>query len=310
MTSPASSIPQLPVELTEKIISTLWSSPLSTHERATLAKASPLVSRSWNDIFNRVYYKDIHILSSAHGLQFLDLLHGTLSISKRRLLDQLCRSVTIEHANRSLLPGPESEKEQPLGLVIRSILNDIFLSPGRLPYLRRISFQLENYLMETIFSHNKFYYLAPQVRELEFNFTYGDDTDPLVVQAIKTRTSETFDLGISTMLNVQALKVLGASAGVTRELLAACGGLENLRDFGQDAWTAKREPISPIPHQASPVYTGGSDGTEDDDDVGEVFYDCNEGSNSWVGCEGALANSLTKEELIRMMSAFQRQLVV
>ncbi|KAJ8072837.1 hypothetical protein PM082_016396 [Marasmius tenuissimus] len=305
MISPTSSIPQLSLELTEKIISTLWSSPLSTHERAILVKASPLISRLWNNIFGRVYYEDIHILSSAHGLQFLDLLHGTLSISERRLLDQLCRSITIEHANRSLLPGPESEKEQPLGLVIRSILNDIFLSPDRLPYLRCISFQLENYLMETIFSRDKFYCLAPQVRELKFSFTYSDDIDPLVVQAIKSRASETFDLGISTMLDVQLLKVLGASAGVTRELLAACGGLENLREFEQDAWATKREPIPSTLHHASPIYTGGCDNdTEDDDDVDEVFYKSNKGGNSWAGCEAALASSFTKEELIRTMSAF------
>ncbi|KAG7093598.1 hypothetical protein E1B28_007264 [Marasmius oreades] len=226
----------LPTELCQEIISTLWASPLSPSERAAFIKSSLLVSRTWNAIFTRVSSRDVHILSSSHGLQFIDLLLGNTRTFHLQLLDQLCHSITIQHSNKALLPGPENEKDQPLGLVIYAILDIIFMSPDRLPSLRRISFNLENYLMETIFTRNKFLYLPPQIEELEFGFSYSDDTDPLVIQAIKSRSYELFDIPPHSMTHIRKLRVLGTSSGVAKELLEACGGYSNLELFEQDAW--------------------------------------------------------------------------
>ncbi|KAG7093611.1 hypothetical protein E1B28_007276 [Marasmius oreades] len=306
--------PQLPVELSEQIILTLWSSSLSLSERATLIKSSLLVSRTWNAIFTRVSSMDVHILSSSHGLQFVDVLLGNAGIYRLQMLDHLCQSITIQHANKSLLPGPENEREQPLGMVIQAILNGIFMSPERLPSLRRVSFQLQNYLMETIFTRNKFLYLAHQVEELEFNFTYSDDTDPLVVQAIKSRSFESFDIPADSMLHIRKLTVLGTSMGVAKELSAACGGLENLQIFEQDAWREVKATISETPAVASAyvVADDESDSEHESEDDGEdTFYDCSDTEErSWLTYEEVLKSSFTREELTGMLSAFQRQLEV
>ncbi|KAL0569787.1 hypothetical protein V5O48_012179 [Marasmius crinis-equi] len=296
--STISAFPHLPNELIEKIISNVWSSTLSLPERALFIKSSFLVSSSWRSIFERVYYQDVHILSTAHASEFLNsFLHGESS----QLLDQFCRSITMEHANRALFPGPESVYEQPMGLAIYTILSNIS-KPDRLPNLRRISLQLENYLMETIFTNDKVLYMPHQVRELEVDFTYSEDTDPLTIMAIKHRGGEIFDIPTKNLASIRSLKVFGASTAVTRELLAICGGEGNLDVFEQDAWKVVK-PVAPIATPSSPPAPAGS---LSDDDANEVFYDCDD--SSWKGYEGLCASSFTKEELIRILNAAQSQL--
>ncbi|KAF9266874.1 hypothetical protein L218DRAFT_955976 [Marasmius fiardii PR-910] len=169
--------------------------------------------------------------------------------------------------------------------------------------------------METIFTRNKFLYLAPQVEELEVNFMYSDDTDPMVVRAIKTRTWDSFDIPRDTMLHVKKLRVFGTSIGVASELLEACGGIRNLEVFEQDAWRVEERALG-APLMDTDVYDSESESdSEVEEDGEEVFYDCPDSDidieeRSWETYEEVLKSSLSKEELSRLLNVFQRQLVV
>ncbi|KAK7047659.1 hypothetical protein VNI00_006427 [Paramarasmius palmivorus] len=303
---------EIPLEITEKIISSLWLSTLSPSHRVTFIKSSHLVSKTWNAVFSRVAARDVHILSDSHGLWFLDIFGGNSCLCYP--LDHLCRSITFEHEYKYLLPGPE-KNEQLLGRVINEILRVIFVSPDRLPHLRRIALLVKNFLTETIFEHHPFLHMPYQVRELDINFSYGEETNPLTIQAIKSRRSDKYNIPHGSLSFVKRLRVKGTSSGIAEELLGACGGKERLLVFEQDAWKEQR-PFCPV--ILLPVYEDGSCSSDEDsgdEEEEEEFHDCEEeygaekGGNSWSGCEKLFMEDFSKDELSRLLLAFQRQLL-
>ncbi|KAL0574639.1 hypothetical protein V5O48_007335 [Marasmius crinis-equi] len=311
MTSTTASAVFFPIEVIEYIISLLWLSPLSIPERAFLMKSSLLVSSAWQSIFVKVVATDFHIIGPSHGLMFLDMLRGRMQTPIDYPLDTLCRSITIEHANDHLLPGPETQEQQPAGLLFGALIHELHRSPRRFPHLRRLSLELKDYLMETVFERNAtlFSRFPKQVTELELNFTYGEDTDPISVQVIKSRGFEKFGLEKvkSADHGVRKLTVLGTSSGVAKEVLSVFGGLERVDLFKQDAWKEVAEPVVPAIEQ------------EENND--EEFLEAEAGleptpksmrsaDESWAGSEETLVQSFSKDDLERMLSALRRQLAV
>ncbi|KAK7027268.1 hypothetical protein VNI00_015357 [Paramarasmius palmivorus] len=306
---------KLPLEITEQILSTLWLSPLSPSERATFIKSSHLVSKTWSAIFARVAARDVHILSASHGLKFMDALAGHSCLNYP--LDHLCRSITFEHEHKFLLPGPAKD-EQLLGRVIHEILRALFTSPFRLPHLRRVAVMVKNFLTETLFEHHPFIHMPYQVRELDVLFSYGEETYPLDVQAIKSKRFDKFDMRRGSLPFLRRLRVKGTSIGVAKELLEACGGRERLLVFEQDAWK-EEQPKQPVVLPS--VYKDedfGDDDESDEEDGDEEFYDCEEErrveksiEDSWSDSEyeEALIDNFSKDQLIRILSAFQRHLL-
>ncbi|KAL0574636.1 hypothetical protein V5O48_007332 [Marasmius crinis-equi] len=308
MSSAPSTSTAMPIELVEKIISLLWLSPLTTCERALFIKSSVVVSSSWHSIFLRVAATDFYVLSPSHGLVFLEITRGRrTSTAINYPLDTLCRSLTIESENDHLLPGPEMQEQQPIGIVFGAIIQELSRFATRLPYLRRISFEVKNYLMETVFERNQSLLACfpKQVTELEINFTYGEDTDPLNVLAIKSRGFETFGLQKAQSAGLKKLTVLGTSSGVVKELLGVFGGREKLEEFRQDAWK----------EVAQPIVTATQEEEEEND---EVFYDSETGlepsipgtDDSWAGSEEMLVESFSKDDLTRMLFALHKGMVV
>ncbi|KAF9255426.1 hypothetical protein L218DRAFT_350627 [Marasmius fiardii PR-910] len=299
----------LPIDIIQSIISSLWSMPLSPSQRAFFMKSSLLVSKSWRAVFLPVAATDIYILGPSHGSLLLDILHGKReSRDFFYTYDTHCRSITFQHENKYLLPGPASQREQPMGFIIRDILHELSRSPERLPMFRRISIELKNYLMETIFEGNDslFSCFPKQVMELDIHFTYGEDTYPLVVRAIKSRDYERFGLKAVNGSDVRELRVFGTSSGVAKELLEVFGGRESLQVFEQDAWEEERK---------KPVFF------EDDPDD-EEFFDCETElrlqpvnardsikesveQGSWAEYESMLVASFSKEDLSRILSALR-----
>ncbi|KAL0577404.1 hypothetical protein V5O48_004569 [Marasmius crinis-equi] len=136
---------------------------------------------------------------------------------------------------------------QPIGVDFRDIIQELSNdhSPLQLPFLRRISLELKNHLMESVFNENTFLFTSfpKQVTELEINFAYGEDTNPKTIQGIKSRVWQRFALQNAKSARLEKLMVLGASSGVTKELLGVFGSLEKLESFKQDAW--KEAPVKP-----------------------------------------------------------------
>ncbi|ESK90793.1 hypothetical protein Moror_4065 [Moniliophthora roreri MCA 2997] len=303
----------LPLDIIEQIISTLWLSPLSTSHRALFIKSSNLVSKRWNSVFARIAARDVYILSASHGSKFLDILDGRSYLQYP--LDQLCRSITFEHERNHLIPGPDKD-EQLIGKAIHEVLRNIFSHPKRLPFLRRIALEMKNFLLETIFEYQPFSHLPYQVRELDIHFTYGEETNPVHVLAIKSRGYERFGMKHGSMPFVRRLRVIGTSKGVAQELLDACGGRERLLVFEQDAWK-EEESIQPVALPS--VYEDEDFSDEEDestDEDSEEFFDCEEeqsraeecSDDSWSDYEKMLTESFSKDELSRILLALQRQI--
>jgi hypothetical protein len=303
-------LPELPLEIVEQIISTLWLSPLSPLQRATFIKSSHLVSRTWSSTFSRVAALDVHILSASHGSKFFEVLRGESQLQYP--LDQLCRSITFQHEHKYLLPGPEKD-EQLIGKAINDILLVLSSNPTRLPLLRRIALEMKNFLMETIFEYTAFTQFPYQVRELDMNFTYGEETDPMTLQIIKSRGHERFGMTCGSMPFLRRLRVKGTSSGVAKALLDACGGRDRLLVFEQDAWK-EDQPAQPIVLPS--IYSNedfSSDDDEEDEEECEEFHDCEEmeeqtgihQDDSWTGYEKTLVESFSKDELSRILVALQ-----
>ncbi|KAJ7163556.1 hypothetical protein C8R43DRAFT_989986 [Mycena crocata] len=66
-----STIPRLPVELMENIISAAWHLPLSVKERFTLMRSCMFVNSTWADIFDLISSRDVYIPSPAFCDHFL-----------------------------------------------------------------------------------------------------------------------------------------------------------------------------------------------------------------------------------------------
>ncbi|KAK1226820.1 hypothetical protein PQX77_010176 [Marasmius sp. AFHP31] len=311
-------VKSLPIEVIEHILSLLWSSPLSRPQRATLIKSSLLVSSTWQSIFVKIAATDVYVLSPSHGIAFLDMLRGRNLTKINYPFDTLCRSLTIQHENDHLLPGPDSQEEQPMGLIFRDIIAELYRLPERLSMLRRITLELQDYLMETVFERNHalFSHFPSQVTELELKFSYGIETDPLVVSAIKSRGYEKFGLEKvrSTGLSVKRLTVLGTSSGVAKEVLDVFGGLDKIEVFKQDAW---KEEVKQVNIDTVPLRE-----EEDEDDEDEEFFDSETDpepvfriiehgkDTQWEGYEKLLARSFSKDDLTQMLFAMQRQIAI
>ncbi|KAK7046151.1 hypothetical protein VNI00_007154 [Paramarasmius palmivorus] len=214
---------QLPLDITEQIISTLWLSPLSPSHRATFIKSSHLVSKMWDAVFSRVAAQDVYILSDSHSWRFLDIFSGRGTSHLRHLLDHLCRSITFEHEHKSLFPCPEEDE---FGRAIYLVLRVISASPNRLPRLRRVALVVKDFLEETIFNDRPFLYMPSQVRELDINFWYGAETTSDTVFGIKLKTHifERFHIPRGSLSFIRRLRVKGTSMAVVKLLLEAWGG--------------------------------------------------------------------------------------
>ncbi|KAK7046150.1 hypothetical protein VNI00_007153 [Paramarasmius palmivorus] len=311
---------ELSLDITEQIITTLWLSPLSPSDRATLIKSSHLVSKTWNAVFSRVAARDVYILSASHGVQFLDIVSrcGT-SHSDGHLLDRLCRSITFEHERKYFLPGPRNN-EQLLGRVISLILQEITASPNRLPRLRRIALMLKNFLMATIFDYLPFFHVPYQVRELDINFWYSAEKDLKAVQVRDLEGCDKFYIGRGSLPFIRRLRVKGAPRGVVQDLLNACGSKERLLVFEQDAW---EEEQSSCRNRTLPsVYEDERFSDDEDTSEGEEeeeFYDCKEEFDRTEDIIWAILKSVsdmslppgfTKAEASRMLKVSQRHLAI
>ncbi|KAL0568177.1 hypothetical protein V5O48_013814 [Marasmius crinis-equi] len=235
----------LPIELVEEIISALWVSPLTVSERLQFIDSSADVSDLWNAIFLRVASTDFYIIAPFHAFLLLCMLRGDMDIpvnSKPNLIFplNLCRSITFQDANDHLIPSPTHELKCAIGLLFKEILR--YLSPQQFPSLRRLSLELKNCHMLHVFEEDTLFSRFPrQVTELEINFTYGEDTKSEILKALKGCTCKTFRLESAKSAELKKLTVLGATSGVTKEILDAFGGLEKLQSFKQDAWEEDEE---------------------------------------------------------------------
>ncbi|ESK94903.1 hypothetical protein Moror_14070 [Moniliophthora roreri MCA 2997] len=260
------SISNLPLDIVDRIVTALWTSPLTPSERVHVTKSFQSVSRAWSALFTRIFYVHFHLCGPSRTLKFLQILRGSDPLTLN-MLNRYCRSITFEHAHEHLFPRP-SLLERPLGPDIDAILRHLASFPQHLPLLDRVSFHLHNYLMETLFDLAHFQAFPTRVRCLEFQFSYSPRTDGKAIQQIKSTRFERFGIYPGSMPHVRELRVFGSSTAVAKELLAACGGMGTLDVFEQDAWIPS---TACQPFRPNRFYEKEQEEQQEEDDGGNVL---------------------------------------
>ncbi|KAJ8086962.1 hypothetical protein AAF712_013359 [Marasmius tenuissimus] len=219
----------VPLDIVKDIMQHLWLSPLSIRDRAKVIKSSHLVSKRWAALFCEIESRDVFIISPSHAKTFVSLLLGKTYFLNSYAHGLLCRSITFQHARESILPSPSMHRGLPMIYDINTVLYHIShsTSPFQLPHLRRISVELENYLMESFFVPNTFRFFPLQVTDLELVFRYSADTSPSLLHAIRVApTGRRYPAPVRGSLpNISRLRLMGSSGDVLRVMGEACSNL-------------------------------------------------------------------------------------
>ncbi|KAJ3881267.1 hypothetical protein F5051DRAFT_476882 [Lentinula edodes] len=264
MTTSATSLASLPVELVEQIITSFWSQHQSTHHRVTFMKSSLCISRSWAILYMRAFCQDVHIPSGEFALKFLEILRNESPVysyftDNGTLFDRRCRSLTFQRDNEEgiveklISPDPSRSSsvlfqgflknsptpEHPMGLAIYTVLRFLYFSPHLIPNLRRISLLFSNSTMSDLFTRNRFIGFPTQVTELNIRFTYGPRTSKDVLKKI-ARNEAIVGLVPGSMKRVRVLRVTGLTKSAVRELVLACVNRE-LIETEDGEWTFGRK---------------------------------------------------------------------
>ncbi|KAL0580722.1 hypothetical protein V5O48_001280 [Marasmius crinis-equi] len=223
----------LPLDIVKDIMQHLWLSPLSIVDRANVIKTGHLVSKRWTHLFCDIESKDAYIISPSHAKTFIYLLQGATYLSRTGYYthDRLCRSITFQHARDTVFPSPALHTELPMIYSMNNVLYHIShsaSSPFELPHLRKISVELENYLMESFFIPNTFRFFPLQVTDLELDFRYSADIPPSLLRAIRAvPTGRRYPAPIRGSLpNISRLRVMGSSGDGVRVMAQACSSMD------------------------------------------------------------------------------------
>ncbi|KAL0571325.1 hypothetical protein V5O48_010636 [Marasmius crinis-equi] len=214
-------------------------------ERVQFARSSIKISGRWGAIFTRIAATDRYIVGLDVAVLFHSVLTGLLGELPPGYFSR-CRSITIQHKEDHFDPGLAAGL-QTIGERIRDIIRHLSLRSD-IPYLRRISIELENHPMESIFQRNYslFACFPAQVTELEVKFSYSEATNSVVW--IRSHDFREFGLKsaeLSAATGLKKLTVLGASCGVAKELLGVFVGESRVESFEQDAWKDSVPTSSP-----------------------------------------------------------------
>ncbi|THU97787.1 hypothetical protein K435DRAFT_777860 [Dendrothele bispora CBS 962.96] len=227
-------IPDLPVEIVEAIISTLWySDDLLLKDRIIFMKSSVLVNSSWALLFIRVSAKDVHIPSPSYATKFLNILRGESVLYNAcgvGLHNHFTRSITFQYEGDPDKMMVKRAYSHPMALAILSVFHVLFIPTSfteRLPNLRRISIELVNCTLDDFFSRIKFFMFPRQVTHFDLRFEYSpcvDSKDLFEIQG----SEEPVGLVPGSVPNLKHLSLYGATKVVLQELLWACSNLETL----------------------------------------------------------------------------------
>lgn len=238
------SYPWLPVELIEKIISEVWSSALSSDERITLMTSSPLVNKTWWDLFLHISFKDVYIPCPSYYDQYLHILREEPSVfdeHTKSLPDMLCRSINLMVEQCPAHPALILNcNEPPMGKVLSDLVYFLHSIPY-LPNLRTISVEYLNTGFDDLFDKLRFISFPEQVTDLELNFTFSPRTPCWLVGALRTNQVRQ-DCIQWALPSIRRLSIKGGSEALIADMVSVCPEMETLEfDFPVEPETMTSE---------------------------------------------------------------------
>jgi len=212
---------QIPTEILEQIINEYWAFPLSSSERVSFMCNSMRVDSTWMTLYLRASCTDIHIPDSRYCLRLIQILCRESFIYKKfapGLHNLLCRSITFRRDYES---GPADKSVY----AFTQFLSKTFQGMNRLPYLRRISFELVDQTLNAVFPLNNTLpiHFPSHVTTLEILFYYTSPIleNPDAVKEVMYSLDHS-GLLVGSLPFINKLCVYGASAGAMWDLANAC----------------------------------------------------------------------------------------
>lgn len=238
-----STIPRLPVELLEEIISSAWNMPLSSSDRIMLMRSSALVNSTWADIYDLLSSRDVYIPSSAFADYFLQRLRAqppaVTSVPPSSLLSRIlcgfkkpttkgpkqtlrsanvaCQNLHIQLAN---VTGADKHAHIPMGSVLDDLLEGLD-AWSLTPNLRRLTVEYRDVGFDDVFRRISLASLPAQVTHLEllYSFSPGMLAWPLrSLQELK-EAKQSIKWRLTTVTKVS---VIGAGEKTVKNLTRAC----------------------------------------------------------------------------------------
>jgi hypothetical protein len=251
-------IPQLPAELMEAIISAAWRLPMSSNERILFMRASALVNSTWADVFDLVSSRDVYIPSGQfcdHFIQrlrtgtqppavappysyfgwFFDYFRGPVSkpsIEQARSANLACQSITIQITNPAKCIGQKSGSPMrlPMSGVLDHLLENIDVW-SLTPNLRRLSIEYVDAGFEDIFKRAGLAALPTQLTHLDLRYAFNDATPGWFVDSLRMRQErQRWIWWIAPF--VTRLSVSGAGENTVQDVLRVCPNAQILEVDG------------------------------------------------------------------------------
>lgn len=233
----------LPVEVIEKILLELWSSPLSTDDRIASFTSLCLVNRTMLSIFIHIALRDVHITTPSFAQHYLRMLRTRASsetdddyllAAAAATANRLCRTITFHIAAPSpsssgVAPGvrlySEGNKEAE---AVSNVLYIVNLVKTSVPGLRRVTVQYHNWGFDDVFDQCRLLPMPPQVTELALRYTFSRNL-ARVAHGLRRQ----YGLGAHhcmrwDMPQTKTIVVNGAPAAFVTALLETCPNVERL----------------------------------------------------------------------------------
>ncbi|KAJ7167555.1 hypothetical protein C8R46DRAFT_1218492 [Mycena filopes] len=201
--------PQLPVELLQQIIYAAWNLPLSSAERISFMRASPLVNSTWAELFQAEWTRDVYIPSAAFAEHLI-----------RRLRDE-----PAALANPSVHPDQNARIRLPMGAVLDELLENLD-ARSLAPNLRRLSIEYIDAGFDDVFQRVGLAALPPQVTHLDLRYTFSPGMPSWLLasmrekqrekQTLKDRDSIVRDV-LAACLNTDVLEVDGCIGSIATQ---------------------------------------------------------------------------------------------
>ncbi|OJT09626.1 hypothetical protein TRAPUB_13879 [Trametes pubescens] len=255
------SIPWIPPELLEQILSEVWAIPQSSRERATLFKTLCKVNRMWLGLFLRVAMRDVHIPCPLFARDLLRLLPeraasqgeaDLFTAEAMSLVSRLCRSMTFHVDGGSLDPTGEASiklysQTDAAPTAISTVLYMVSTF-DYLPQLRHVALKYTDWGYDDLFDQLRLAIFPPQATHLTLDYTFS--APALVPLAVYLKTLYTRHPSPHFSIpTVRHLAVSGVPAEFVADMLQICPGLETL----EMANPARLYVLAPLPESVRTV---------------------------------------------------------
>ncbi|KAJ7621988.1 hypothetical protein DFH06DRAFT_769792 [Mycena polygramma] len=246
-------IPRLPVELVEAIITAAWHMSLSSDERITFMHSSTLVNSAWADTYDSVSSRDVYIPSAAFCDHFIRRLRETPApvpsscikrflrrfrtpakpSLKRRSSNISCQSLTIQipQFNDDLYKnGGICLPYLPMGAVLDNLLEQLD-AHSLVPNLRRLSIEYRDAAVDDIFHRTGMAALPPQITHLDLRFSFSAVAPTCLIVSLR-EWAERRKHASWIARSVTHLSIDGAGKDVIQAALKGCPNTQILEVDG------------------------------------------------------------------------------